>query len=241
MHTKSLYYLYNHNKTKPPPPPPTHTHTHTKKKKKYLKVSNIRCTLVGKKIFDHSDVVGAAPTGDYIFSLNLTHGFNGSGKDNSKTRWETFMFWDWVCLILENWRYIYSIGYTLDSLNADSDIWMLLIALPINGLGKPASILHKHWPTECIHMTWLPQKLLALWYLLLKILVTKSATMWFYCNMVSFLQNSQNRYLLLILIRKLTHWGRMTHICIGNLTIIGSDNGLSPGWRQSIIWTNDRI
>ena len=37
----------------------------------------------------------------------------------------------------------------------------------------------------------------------------------------------------------LTHWGRVTHICVGNLTIIGSDNGLSPGRRQAIIWTND--
>ena len=35
-----------------------------------------------------------------------------------------------------------------------------------------------------------------------------------------------------------THWGRVTHICVGNLTIIGSDNGLSPGLRQAIIWTN---
>ena len=30
----------------------------------------------------------------------------------------------------------------------------------------------------------------------------------------------------------------MTHICVGNLTIISSDNGLSPGRRQSIILTN---
>ena len=36
----------------------------------------------------------------------------------------------------------------------------------------------------------------------------------------------------------LTHWGRLTHICVGNLTIIGSDNGLSPERRQTIIWTN---
>ena len=36
----------------------------------------------------------------------------------------------------------------------------------------------------------------------------------------------------------LTHWGRVTHICIGNITIIGSDNGLSPGRRQAITWTN---
>ena len=30
----------------------------------------------------------------------------------------------------------------------------------------------------------------------------------------------------------------MTHICVGNLTIIGSDNGLSPSRRQAITWTN---
>ena len=35
----------------------------------------------------------------------------------------------------------------------------------------------------------------------------------------------------------LTHWGRATHICVGKLIIIGSDNGLSPGRRQAIIWT----
>ena len=33
----------------------------------------------------------------------------------------------------------------------------------------------------------------------------------------------------------------MTHICIGNLIDIGSDNGLSPGRRQAIIWTNAGI
>ena len=36
----------------------------------------------------------------------------------------------------------------------------------------------------------------------------------------------------------LTHWGRVTHIYVGELTIIGSDNGLSPGRRQAIIRTN---
>ena len=35
----------------------------------------------------------------------------------------------------------------------------------------------------------------------------------------------------------LTLWGRVTHICIDKLTIIGSDNGLSPGLSQAIIWT----
>ena len=39
----------------------------------------------------------------------------------------------------------------------------------------------------------------------------------------------------------LTHWGRVMHICVGNATIIGSDNGLSPERRQAIIWTNAGI
>ena len=39
----------------------------------------------------------------------------------------------------------------------------------------------------------------------------------------------------------LTHWGRVTHICVSNLIIIVSDNGLSPGRRQAIIWTNAGI
>ena len=33
----------------------------------------------------------------------------------------------------------------------------------------------------------------------------------------------------------LTHWGRITHIYVIKLTIIGSDNALSPGPRQAII------
>ena len=40
----------------------------------------------------------------------------------------------------------------------------------------------------------------------------------------------------------LTHWGQVMHIlCISNLTIIGPNNGLSPGRRQAIIWTNAGI
>ena len=39
----------------------------------------------------------------------------------------------------------------------------------------------------------------------------------------------------------LTHWGRVTHICISKLTIIGSNNGLLPGWCQAFTWTNAKI
>ena len=40
---------------------------------------------------------------NYIFILNLTHGFNRLGKDNCKTRQETFKIWDLLCLILKIW------------------------------------------------------------------------------------------------------------------------------------------
>ena len=39
----------------------------------------------------------------------------------------------------------------------------------------------------------------------------------------------------------LTHWGLVTHKCVNKLTIIGSDNGLSPDRHQAIIWTNAEI
>ena len=39
----------------------------------------------------------------------------------------------------------------------------------------------------------------------------------------------------------LTHWGRVSHICASELTIIGSDSGLSRDRRQAIIWTGAGI
>ena len=35
-----------------------------------------------------------------------------------------------------------------------------------------------------------------------------------------------------------SHWGRVTHICVRKLTIVGPDNDLSPDRCQAIIWTN---
>ena len=46
---------------------------------------------------------------------------------------------------------------------------------------------------------------------------------------------------LVALRRALTHWGRVTHICVSKLAIIDSDNGLSPGRCQAVIWPNAGI
>ena len=40
---------------------------------------------------------------------------------------------------------------------------------------------------------------------------------------------------------ELTHRDRVTHICVSKLIIAGSNNGLSPGRYQAIIWTNAGI
>ena len=40
----------------------------------------------------------------HVFILNSINGFNRLGKDNCKTRRETFKFSDLVQLILEIWR-----------------------------------------------------------------------------------------------------------------------------------------
>ena len=56
----------------------------------YRQTSDINRTVVGNKIVDHSDgvgasTVGAAPTTS-SFSNSVTPGFHGLGKDNCKTR-----------------------------------------------------------------------------------------------------------------------------------------------------------
>ena len=76
----------------------------------YRQTSNIRHTLAGNKIVDHSDVVGKSIAfrrcSNYISILDLTPGFIGLGKDNSKTMRDTFKFGDLVHLILEILRYV---------------------------------------------------------------------------------------------------------------------------------------
>ena len=54
-------------------------------------------------------------------------------------------------------------------------------------------------------------------------------------------QKTKGRYIHGPSLQFLTHWGRATHICVGKLTIIGSNNGVSTRRRQTIIWTNAGI
>ena len=53
-------------------------------------------------------------------------------------------------------------------------------------------------------------------------------------NKINVLYDTQQKY------PGLVSW-QVTHIWVGKIIIIGSDNGLSPGRRQAIIWTNAGI
>ena len=72
----------------------------------------------------------------------------------------------------------------------------------------------------CYHLG--PQKSTSSFLLHAKILSVKSRTNLFSSNVF-------------------IHRGRVMHICISKLTIIGSDNGLSLGWCHAIIWTDAGI
>ena len=80
----------------------------------YRQIFNIRCTLTGNKIVDHSDVVGASPVGAAPTTSSFstpTPEFKRLHKDNCKTRQETFKLCDLVHLILEIWQYCTSIPH----------------------------------------------------------------------------------------------------------------------------------
>ena len=83
--------------------------------------SNLQSPTLGDKIVDHSDIFGASPVGtaptvQLHLILDLTPGFSGLGKDNCKTRRETYKFWDLVHFILKVWRYISLAQATLQCL-----------------------------------------------------------------------------------------------------------------------------
>ena len=75
---------------------------------KYRKISNIKCTLVGKEIVDRSDVVGALPVGAAPTTSSFSTQHLASmdcAKTNAEQSEKHLSFGDLVCLVLEIWRY----------------------------------------------------------------------------------------------------------------------------------------
>ena len=89
--------------------------------------SNINRTLVGNTIF-WSLRCSWSSADNYIFILDLTPGFNGLGKDNCKTKLETYKFFYSVQLIFVILRYIPLLGAhikTVAWLLSSITIWFL--------------------------------------------------------------------------------------------------------------------
>ena len=90
-------------------------------------------------------VIACRRCSNYIFILNLIHGFNRLGKDNCKTRRETFKFWDLVPLILEIyiWRYSQTIFLQNNCVSRDPQIFAYIIIYhkPTLLVGKVKSVV----------------------------------------------------------------------------------------------------
>ena len=78
----------------------------------YRQTSNISRTQMGNNIVDSfrcSWSIACRRCSNYIFILDLKHGFSGFDEDNYKTMRETFKFRDLLRLILGVWHYWYPI------------------------------------------------------------------------------------------------------------------------------------
>ena len=88
----------------------------------YRQTSNIRRTLISKQqicwSFRCNWIIACRRCSNYIFILDLTRGFKWLGKDNFRTRRETFKFWDLIRLILEVWRYSRGVSRGIYQLSA---------------------------------------------------------------------------------------------------------------------------
>ena len=122
-------------------------------------------------------------------------------------------------------------------------IWVIKLTIigPDNGLS----------PGRCQAIIWTNAGILLIWTLGINFSEILNEIHTFSCkkiNLKCHLRNGSNfvsasmcQLIGLWEVLPLTHWGRVTHICVSKLTIIGSDNGLSPDRRQAIIRTNAGI
>ena len=103
------------------------------------------------------------------------------------------------------------------------DMWLQKLYLSMTWLKLTISLKGGHWWTMII--TWLYNKPLHDVFPF----VVEDKNLLILCN----------HWPLVAVAVIITHWGRVMHICGSKLTITGSNNGLSPGRRQAIVWTND--
>ena len=82
-------------------------------------------------------------------------------------------------------------------------------------------------------MNFLEYKIIYYHYYVWIVLTSKYLTHWGQDKMAAILQATFSK--------TLTHWSQVTRLCVSNLTIIGSDNGLLPNPHQANIWTYDGI
>ena len=133
-------------------------------------------------------------------------------------------------------------GQYLNTLSCSS--WFVTSLLDLDCYKCAVATGHVTWLSKRIRF-WYSTEMIKLYHtynLALKnntniftILWTSPVCVLFYRNSISQYRDQNMEHCFL------THRGRVTHICVIKLTIIGSDNGLSPDRRQAIIRTNAGI
>ena len=121
----------------------------------YHQISNIRHAFVGNLSYWSlrcSWNIACWHCSNYIFILDLTHGFYIVNKGNCKTRRETFKFWDSVQLILEFWQYVERWSLLRPSISQSLGHHLLKVLSHNNGLNEQLSNGKKNvrWWNNCI-------------------------------------------------------------------------------------------
>ena len=133
----------------------------------YRKVSNIRRTLVGNKIVDHSVVVGALPVGAAPTTSSFWHKHMASMDWTKRRRW-IFKCWDLVQLILEVWPY-FVVSVICQPISS-----LLVCPLTHWGTDKMADISQKTYSNEFSWMKVCEYRLKFHWSLFLRVQLTIS-------------------------------------------------------------------
>ena len=69
-----------------------------------------------------------------------------------------------------------------------------------------------------------------------KTAIEGSHTITRHVNRIAMFMSKRLLFIMFAIFSTLSHWGRVTYICVGNLTIIASDNGSSPSHYLNQCW-----
>ena len=126
-------------------------------------------------------------------------------------------------------------------LGVKATIWWFCHDHERSGRSSMIGNIGKEWSAQCdlgLRMIWYQQHCSFSWSQVKWYHFGESVflgTMFYYLLIFYFQSFCVLSLIPITILKVLTHWGQVTHICVSKLSSIGSDNGLSPGQLQAII------